>query len=75
MGDGSKVALGAVVGALVVLLLIRGFSGGMGPMMGGPMMGGGVLGMLVSSVFLLLVLVVVLLVAAVVWFSGGTRRG
>jgi hypothetical protein len=54
MSDGSKVALGAVVGALVVLLLFGGFSGGMGHMMGGSMMGGGVLGMLVPVVFWLL---------------------
>ena len=59
MSDGSKVALGAVVGALVVLLLFGGFSGGMGhmmggSMMGGSMMGGGVLGMLVPVVFWLL---------------------
>jgi uncharacterized membrane protein len=73
MSDGSKVALGAVVGALVVLLLFGGFSDGMGHMMGGSMMGGGILGMLVSVVFWLLLLV--LLVAAVVWFLGGTRRG
>jgi len=73
MGDGSKVALGAVLGALVVLLLFGGFTGGMGHMMGGSMMGGGVLGMLLSGVFWLLVLVLV--VAAVVWFLGGTRRG
>ena len=33
MGDGSKVALGAVLGALVVLLLFGGFTGGMGHMM------------------------------------------
>jgi hypothetical protein len=77
MGDGSKVALGAVVGALVVLLLFGGFSGVMGHMMGGSMMGGGVLGMFVSVVFwlLLLVMLLVMLVAAVVWFIGGTRRG
>ena len=72
MGDGSKVALGAVVGALVVLLLIGGFSGGMGHMMGGSMMGVGVLGVLISSVFWLLILT--LLVVAVIWFFG-TRRG
>jgi FAD/FMN-containing dehydrogenase len=39
MGDGSKVALGAAVGALVVLLFIGGFSGGMGRMMGGGVSG------------------------------------
>jgi uncharacterized membrane protein len=73
MGDGSKIALGAVVGALVVLLLIGSFSGGMGHMMGGYMMGGGILGMLISLMFWLLTLS--LLVVAVVWFFGGTRRG
>ena len=38
MSDGLKVVLGAVVGALVVLLLVGGFSGSGG--MGYGMMGG-----------------------------------
>ena len=68
MSDGSKVALGAVVGALLVLLLFGGFSGGMGHMMGG-----GVMGPHFAGLFWIVPLA--LLVAVVVWFIGGTRRG
>lgn len=77
MGDGLKVVLGVVVGALPGLLLVGGFSGGimgdMGWMMRGYMMGGGPLGVLISLVFWLLILT--LLVVAVVWFFGVIRRG
>jgi len=68
--------LGALGGALVVLLLIGGFSGGgMGyGMMGGmgQMMGGGLLGMLFAGLFWLLVLA--LLVGVVVWIFNQTQR-
>lgn len=69
MGDGTKIILGVLVGALAALLLIWTFSGGvvggMGSMMGGSMMGGGALGMLAGLVFWLAALA--LIVALVVW--------
>jgi len=82
VSDGLKVLLGAVVGALVVLLLVGGFSGsggmgygmmgGMGHMMSGGMMGGGLLGMLFAGLFWILVLA--LLVGVVVWIFNQTQR-
>src|SRR5215213_11822954 len=81
MSDGLKVILGALGGALVVLLLIGGFSGGgmgygimggMGQMMGGSMMGGGLLGMLFAGLFWILVLA--LLVGVVVWIFNQSQR-
>jgi hypothetical protein len=81
MSDGLKVVLGALGGALLVLLLIGGFSGsgmgygmmgGMGQMMGGSMMGGGIFGMLFAGLFWLLLLA--LLVAVVVWIFNQTQR-
>ena len=81
MSDGLKVVLGALGGALLVLLLIGGFSGsgmgygmmgGMGHMMSGSMMGGGIFGMLFAGLFWLLLLAV--LVAVVVWIFNQTQR-
>jgi uncharacterized membrane protein len=63
MSDGIKVLLGAVVGALLTLLLVGVFSGG--GMMSGGMMAGGMIGM--SLMLLFWVLVLALIVAAVVW--------
>jgi hypothetical protein len=67
VGDGLKMAFGFVVGALLVLLLVGGFSGGG---MGYGMMGGGALGMLFALTFWLLV--VALLAAVAIAF--GRRR-
>jgi hypothetical protein len=81
MSDGLKVVLGALGGALLVLLLIGGFSGsgmgygmmgGMGQMMGGSMMGGGIFGMLFAGLFWVLLLA--LLVAVVVWIFNQAQR-
>ena len=73
MGDGLKVFLGAVIGALVTLLLVGGLFGGMGyGMMGRSMMGGGPLGVLFALTFWFLLLA--LLVAVVAWFLGWTQR-
>jgi hypothetical protein len=56
MSDILKVILGVLGGAIAVLLLIGGFSGGgmggMGSMMSGGMMGGGIFGGLVHAAFL-----------------------
>lgn len=74
VSDGLKVALGALAGVLVVLLLVGGFSGGgmdygvMGGM--GHMMGGGLLGMLFAGLFWVLLLVV----AVVVWIFDRAQR-
>lgn len=72
MGDGIKVLVGALVGALFVLLLVGTFSGG--GMMGGTgqMMGGGVLRMLFGLV--LWVGVLALIVALVVWIVRQIQR-
>src|SRR5215217_3654077 len=77
MSDGLKV----LVGAVVVLLLVGGFSGwgmgygmtgGMGSMMSGGMMSGGLFGMLFALLFW--VLVIALIVALVVWIVNETQR-
>ncbi len=70
MSDGIKVLLGAVVGALLTLLLVGVFSGG--GMMSGGMMGGGMIGMSLMLFFWILVLA--LIVAAVVWVVNQARR-
>jgi hypothetical protein len=76
MSDGLKIVLGALGGAVLILLLIGGFAGsGMGySMMGGmgQMMGGGLFGMLFAGLFWLLVLA--LLIAVVVWIFDQTQR-
>lgn len=77
MGDNAKVFLGAIVGALVVLLLIAVLTGGgmmgMGSMMGGGMMGGGMFGMLFMLLFW--VLVIALIAALIFWLlNQGQRR-
>ena len=60
MSDGLKVLFGALIGAVVILLVVGGFSsgtmgygmmGGIGQMMSGGMMGGSLLGMLFALLF------------------------
>jgi uncharacterized membrane protein len=77
VSDGLKVLLGALGGAVLVLLLISvlgrgGMMGGMGSMMSGGMMGGGLFGMLFALLFW--ALVIALIVALVIWVVGQTRR-
>jgi hypothetical protein len=69
VSDGLKVLLGALGGAVLVLLLISvlgrgGMMGGMGSMMSG--------GMLFALLFW--ALVIALIVALVIWVVGQTRR-
>ena len=68
MGDGIKVLVGALVGALAVLLLVGTFSGG-GM---GSMMGGGVFGMFLGLVFWVAGLA--LIAALVVWMVREMQR-
>jgi uncharacterized membrane protein len=77
MSDGLKVLLGALGGAVLVLLLVPvfgggGMTGGMGSMMSGGMMGGGLFGMLFALLFW--VLIIALIVALVVWIFNQTQR-
>ena len=77
MSDGSKILLGALVGAIVVLLFVStlggdGMMGGMGQMMGGSMMGGGLLGMLFALLFW--AALVALLIALVLWIVTQTQQ-
>lgn len=69
MSDSLKILLGALGGAIFILLLISvfgggGMMGGMGSMMSGGMMGGSLFGMLFALLFW--VLVIALIVALVV---------
>ena len=73
MSDGLKILLGALGGAIVVLLFVSVLGGGgmmgtMGQMMSGSMMGGGLFGMLFW------VLVIALIAALVVWIVNQTQR-
>jgi hypothetical protein len=77
MSDGLKVLLGALGGALLVLLLVGGFSGGGGMGYGimggmGHMMSGGMIGIL----FMLLFwgLLIALSVLVVIWIVGQSQR-
>jgi len=72
MSDGLKILLGALGGAIVVLLFgtILGGGGMMGGM--GSMMGGGLFGMLFALLFW--VLVIALIAALVVWIVNQTQR-
>ena len=82
MSDGLKILLCALGRALVVLLLVAGFSGGggmgygmmggLGSMMSGGMMGAGIIGIL----FMLLFwgLLIALIVVVVVWIVGQSQR-
>ena len=82
MSDGLKVLLGGLGGAVLVLLLVAGFSGGggmgygmmggMGHMMSGGMMGGGMIG----ALFMLLFWgpLIALSVVVVVWIVGQSQR-
>jgi len=76
MNENTKVLVGVVVGAVLVLVLLAVVSGGgrmgMGMMMGGGMMGGGMVGMLVMLLFWVLVLA--LLVLLVVWVVNQRQR-
>ena len=76
MSDNLKVFLGALGGAVLVLLLVAVFSdggmGGMGSMMGSGMLGGGMFGALFMLLFW--VLVIALIVALIVWAVGQSRR-
>jgi len=76
MGDNAKVLLGAIVGALVVLLLLAILRGGgmmgMGSMMGGGMMGGGMFGILFMLLFW--VLVIALIAALIFWLFNQSQR-
>jgi hypothetical protein len=76
MNDGLKVLLGAVGGAVLTLLLVKGLFGsamGYGMMGGmGQMMGGGLFGALVSLFFW--VLFAALAFALVAWIIGRTHR-
>ena len=75
MSDGLKVLLGALVGAIIVLLFVSrlgggGMMGSMGSMMSGGMMSGGMMGSgLFGILFALLFLAVLvtLLIAIVLW--------
>ena len=72
MSDGLKILLGALGGAIVVLLFVSVLGGG--GMMGGmgSMMGGGLFGMLFALLFW--VLVIALIAALVVWIVNQTQR-
>jgi len=82
MSGGLKVLLVALGGAVLVLLLVGGFSGGggmgygmmggMGHMMSGGMMGGGMIG----ALFMLLFWgpLIALSVVVVVWIVGQSQR-
>jgi hypothetical protein len=73
MRDGVKILLGALGGAIVALLLLDSYSGGMmGQMMSGSMMGGGAFGMLFALLFW--VLIVALIVALAVWIFNQAQR-
>ena len=77
MSDSLKVVLGALVGAIVVLLFVStlgggSMMGGMGSMMGGSMMGGGLLGMLFALLFW--AALVALLIALVLWIANQTQQ-
>src|SRR5215208_3689253 len=77
MRDGLKVLMGALGGALLVLLLVAGFSGGGGMgygMMGGMghMMSGGMIGALFTLLFW--GLLIILIVVVVVWIVGQSQR-
>ena len=77
MSDGLKVLLGALAGAIIVLLFVSRLGGGgmmgtMGSMMSGGMMGGGLFGMLFALLFW--AVLVALLIALVVWIFNQTQQ-
>jgi hypothetical protein len=65
VSDGLKILLGALGGAILVLLFVSTLGGG-------GMLGGGLLGMLFGLVFW--VLVTALIIALVVWIVNQTQR-
>jgi uncharacterized membrane protein len=77
MSDGLKILLGALGGAIIVLLFVSTFGGGgkmdgMGSMMSGSMMGDGLFGIL--FVLLFWAVLVVLLIALVLWIVNQTQQ-
>jgi uncharacterized membrane protein len=77
MSDGLKILLGALGGAIVVLLFVSvlggdGMMGGIGSMMSGGMMGGGLFGIL--FVLLFWAVLVALLIALVLWIVNQTQQ-
>jgi hypothetical protein len=77
MSDGLKILLGALGGAIFILLLISvlgggGMMGGMGSMMSGGMMGGSLFGILFALLFW--VLVIASIVGLVVWIVNQTQQ-
>jgi uncharacterized membrane protein len=77
MSDGLKNLLGALGGAIIVLLFVSVLGGGgmmgtMGSMMSGSMMGGGLFGMLFALLFW--VVVIALIAALVVWIVNQTQQ-
>jgi uncharacterized membrane protein len=77
MSDGLKILLGALGGAIVVLLFVSVLGGGgmmgtMGQMMSGSMMGGGLFGMLFALLFW--AVIVALLIALVLWIVNQTQQ-
>ena len=76
MSDGSKILLGILVGAIVLLFVSTlgagGMMGGMGSMMSGSMMGGGLLSMLIALLYW--AVLVALLIALVLWIFNQTQH-
>jgi hypothetical protein len=77
MSDGLKILLGALGGAIIVLLFVSTFGGGgkmdgMGSMMSGSMMGDGLFGIL--FVLLFWAVLVALLIALVLWIVNQTQQ-
>ena len=77
MSDGLKILLGALAGAITVLLFVSRLGGGgmmssMGSIISGGMMGGGLFGML--FVLLFWAVLVALLIALVLWIVNQTQQ-
>jgi uncharacterized membrane protein len=73
----SKILLGVLAGAIVVLLFVStlgggGMMGGMGSMMSGGMMGGGLFGMLFALLFW--AVLGALLISLVAWIFNQTKQ-
>jgi uncharacterized membrane protein len=77
VSDSSKILLGVLAGAIIVLLFVStlgggGMMGGMGSMMSGGMMGGGLFGMLFALLFW--AVLVALLIALIVWIFNQSQQ-
>jgi uncharacterized membrane protein len=77
MSDGLKILLGALGGAIIVLLFVSTFGGGgkmdgMGSMMSGSMMGGGLFSILFALLFW--AVLVAFLIALVLWIVNQTQQ-